>query len=1099
MKRIRILTLLLIVAMVICNIPFTASAATAQVTEIDGEITAFLGTFGKVSYNGKSYASFKTFDEALNALGKEGGRIVLSGNISIPSFNDIEGRQPLTIVGIGKNAKGNLITFTDMLEINLKGDLSLGNVNIRTAPGAYILTNGNKLETFDNFDTYNVEKYVEAGDNIITYPDPPSLAPGKVEKESAFSLTSGKYDTVLAGSANGADVNANSYAILDGAEVQTAIVGNSGNGILNANASIRVNNSIVTKLVAGSEGGTVNGNLSAVINGGSVSEIILGASSGATVNGNIVLSINGGAVGKLTSGSKPNGKTIIMLDSTVNYAVDEKLADYFIKIDGGICEPVFEGTILKGFKVSDIYGIPSKEITVNGEKLTSDSSVYQLQAGTVNINVETAVSLGLNRYANYVNGYEDGTFLPQNNMTKAEAVTLLSRLLVDENYIKGNISANFSDVEPGAWYESYIGFFDNLGFLDLVTEDYGLKFAPTKNITRSEFTQLVYELASYENDSASTKIKYFSDVNEHNPHLNAINFAVSNGIVTGYEDGSFKPDNSITRAEVVTMVNRLLGRIPNGVAGNNNFSDISTHWANGQILAACNPENVSWTAKTEENSKYIIKGNTAKDYVIALYEQSATLSADAIREGVDIIAEQMKKDILSAPDNFLNTGKKTYYISEKNGNDDNDGLSPETAFKTPAPLSRIKFLRNATVLFERGGIYRGQIQVSSGMEYGAYGTGDKPLLMQSKRNYADESLWVETEYPNVYKCTELLSNVGIIGFDHDLFDYSKDSYDEKYGLIMNKGVLGFTGVQDMNKDLQFYSAIGDEDISTPCALYIYSTEGNPGKRFTSIEMGEKYDIFDGTPVNVKVENLAFKFTGAHAMGMNAATQFYVTNCVFSWLGGSILSNRFGTGGTPVNYGNAIETGTCNGYYLDNNWMYQLYDTGVTHQCSEGTGSRIQKDIRYSGNLIEYVHWGIEFYNNPNGAMPTDVRYTEDVYDAYNVLRFGGYGWGSIVRNRQGSAQLYSGYSLSENRNQLTEYNIFDRCAGNLLVLPSNSTEVQDKNIYIQTIGKNIGILRGTSLKCSYNVAFDIDHLWGDKNAVVIVIDPEKEDPAQYNK
>lgn len=1096
MKKIRFLSFVIVIAMLICSIPFTVNAA--EVIELNGERTVFLGTFGKVSYNGKSYASFKTFDEALKAIGSEGGRIVLAGNITVTEFNDIKGRKPITIVGVGQNATGNLITFAEQQEINLGGDLSLGNVNIRTAPGAYIFTNGNKLSTFDNFDTYHSVKYVEVGPHIITYPDPPSVAPGKAENGSAFSLTAGKYDMVLAGSANGANVTGTTHAFLDGAEASLAVVGNIGVGTMNGDASVTANNSVVKKLVAGSMGGTVNGNLTATINGGTITELVIGATSGAVVNGNLVVALNGGDIGTISSGDgKINGKTIIILGTDVT--VDTKLADYLIKIDGGFCTPVFDGASLKGFEITDKYGIPAESITLNGNKVSPENSVYQFNSGEVNITVNSAITLELNKNANYVTGYEDGTFLPQNNMTKAEAVTLLSRLVVDENYIKGHIKADFDDVTPGAWYESYIGFFDNLGFLDLVVEDYGLKFNPTKNITRSEFTQLIYELASLSSDSPSVKLKYFSDVNETNPHLAAINFAVSNGIVTGYEDGTFKPNNSITRAEVVTMVNRLLGRIPNGVAGDKNFSDISSHWANGQILAACNPVNVSWTEKTAGSDKYILTGTSAKDYVTSLYEQSATLSSEAIREGVDIIAEQMKKDILNAPDSFLNTGKKTYYISEKNGNDENNGLSPEAAFKTLAPLLKIKFLRNATVLFERGGIYRGQIFAGSNMDYGAYGTGDKPLLMQSKKNYADESLWVETEYPNVYKCTELLSNVGVIGFDHDLFDYSADSYDEKYGIIMNKGLFNFTGVQDMNADLQFYSAIGDTDISTPCELYVYSTEGNPGKRFTSIEMGERYDIVDGTPSNVKIENLAFKFTGAHAIGVNNAKEFYVSNCVFSWLGGSILSQSFGTSGRPVNYGNAIETGTCDGYYLDNNWMYQLYDTGVTHQCSEGTGSRIQKNIRYSGNLIEYVHWGIEFYNNPNGAVKGDVRYTDGVYDAYNVLRFGGYGWGSIVRSRQGSAQLYSGYSLSENKNQLSEYNIYDRCAGNLLVLPANSTEVQDKNIYIQTEGKLLGNLRGTSMKCTYNASFDIAQIWGDKNAVVIVIDPKKEDPAQYNK
>lgn len=1099
MKIKKLLALFIAAILVVCSLPLSVSAA-AGVNDIDGIRTVFLGTFGKVSYNGKSYESFKTFNDALNALGADGGRIVLSGNVLVSEFNDISGRKPITIVGVGSNSSGNLVDFSGQSEIKLAGDLSMGNVNIKNDADAYILTNGFKFETFDNFDTYHQEKYVADGPNIISYPNPPSVALGTSDKGGMFSLTEGKYAVVSAGAISNHNVTGNTNVILSGGEIETAVSGNYGNGILKGDSKLTLDGGVVKKLIAGSDGGTVNGNVFTEINSGSVEEFVIGSTEGSSVEGSLIVSINGGEIGKITTASgKISGKKIIIINPELKIDLGSSNSDYTVSISGGFCEPKFDANNIKGFFITDKYGIPAKEIIVNGEKTANENSIYQLNPGKNEITVENRITLEINKHANYVNGYEDGTFRPQNNMTKAEAVTLLARLLVDDSYIKGHVTSDYEDVSEGSWYESYIGFFEKLGFLDLISEDYGLKFSPDRNITRGEFTQLIYEVSSYATNSASSKLRSFSDVSSNNPYAGAINYAVSQNIITGYEDNTFKPDNSITRAEVVTMVNRMLGRIPNGQPGDNSFNDISEHWANSQILAACNPENVSWTNKGED-SKYVLTGTTAKDYVIGLYEQSATLSADAIREGVDVISEQMKKNILNSADTYdLSKKDKVIYISEKNGNDENDGLSPEKPLKTIAGLTKIKFLRNAAVLFERGGIYRGQIVCSPNTYYGAYGEGPKPLLMQSRRNYADESLWVETEYPNVYKCTELLNNVGVIGFDHDLFDYSDASYDEKYGWIMNKNIAGFTGVKDMDEDLQFFSDIQDNDLNKLCTLYLYSTEGNPGKRFKSIEIGEKYDIVDGTPTNVTIENLAFKFTGAHAIGIGGATKFAVKNCVFSWLGGSLLSLDFFNSGRPVNYGNAIETSTCNGYYLDDNWMYQIYDTGVTHQCSRGTGTRIQRDVRYTGNLIEYVHWGIEFYNSPEGALTNDVRLTDGVYDAYNVCRFGGYGWGSIVRYRQTGAQLYCGSSLGENKNQLTEYNIFDRCAGNLLCLPSNSTEVDDKNIYIQTIGNRLGNLKGKQITCSYDAADDIAKFWKDKNAVVIVIDPEKEPIEQYNK
>ena len=364
--------------------------------------------------------------------------------------------------------------------------------------------------------------------------------------------------------------------------------------------------------------------------------------------------------------------------------------------------------------------------------------------------------------------------------------------------------------------------------------------------------------------------------------------------------------------------------------------------------------------------------------------------------------------------------------------------------------------------------------------------------MQTRRNFADPALWVEAEWENVWKCTETFDNVGVIGFDHDLFDYSDATYDELYGEIMNYNLFGFMGVDQLEKDLQFYSVLANDpsDKTKEGELYLYSDKGNPGERFKSIEIGENIGIIVGSADDVVIDNLAFKFTGGHAMGgAGGCKDRVVTNCVFSWLGGSVLSYDFFDTGKPVNYGNAVEIyGSCDGYRVENCWMYQIYDTAVTHQFADGTACT-QEGVRYYGLLMEYCHWGIEFYNSlGDGKENPDSKYTKDVHMAYNVCRMGGMGWGSKVRYRTGL--LYCGSSLSANEDELTEYNIFDRCHGYLLNLPANSNEVDDKNIYIQTIGEPLGNLKGVSVTCDYNAAAAIEKYWGDKNAVVIVIDPK---------
>lgn len=1105
----RFLAVLLAIVIATCIFPFTASAADPEILNIDGERIALVSSFGKMTYEGKSYVTYRNFNDALNALGKEGGKIIFAGTAQLGAFEDIEGRGDITVQGIGTKSQGNLLDFTGteeapVSEVNLKGNIILDFVNIRMDEGAFLLTNGYSFETYNDFDTYHTEKYVAGSSNIIEYPNPPSIAPGQTDGTlGTVVLSSGTYTTVAAGSVNGHNVNGDTFVTVDGGNISNVVAGNIGAGTMNGDANLTVSGGNITKLVAGSSGGTINGNVITEINGGEISEAIIGAEAGAVINGSIVVALNGGnfASDIGTGSGQITGKKIVITGEDTVANIADGAADYVIKISGGLCEPQFNGAEVTGFLFTDNYGIPAKTITLNGAETTSENGIYQITEGTSSISLKTDVTVAINKNANYVAGYDDGTFLPQNNMTKAEAITLLSRLVIDENIIKGNVTSTFKDVEPGSWYESYIGFFQKLGFLDLVADRTGTRISPNENITRGEFTQLIYEIATIGSEETSVKLTSVKDVDAKNPYRAAIHYAMSSGIVVGYEDGTFRPDNNITRAEVVTMVNRFLGRVPTGQAGENSFSDISEHWAASQILAACNPEGTSWTYQ-ESATEYVLSGTSAKDYTVGLYEQSATLSAEAIRNGIDTISEQMKKDILNTPNTADIYGDRmtgdTYYVSEKNGDDSNDGKSPETAVKTIAGLyQKIRFPRAGTaVLFERGGIYRGQISAQTGLVFGSYGEGSKPLLMQSKRNYADESLWVETEWPNVWKCTEKLNNVGVIGFDHDLFDYSDASYSELYGEIMNTDLFGFSGVQDLNKDLQFYSVLSNDKSNSDSVkegdLYVYSTGGNPGARFSSIEIGENVAIFSGPGDDVVIDNLAFKFTGGHGMGgAGGCKNRTVTNCVYSWLGGSVLAIDFRGSGSPVNYGNAVEIyGSCNGYHVENNWMYQIYDTGVTHQFSDGTACT-QEGVRYYGNLIEYCHWGIEFYNSPgDGSVSVDPsrKYTRDVISAYNVIRNTGYGWGSITRYRTTGSFAYCGSSLSLNEDEHTIYNIFDRGAGYLVYLPSNSNEEDDKNIYVQTVGNRLGLLKGVYRDCDYNAAEYIKEDLGDKNAVVIVIE-----------
>ena len=668
----------------------------------------------------------------------------------------------------------------------------------------------------------------------------------------------------------------------------------------------------------------------------------------------------------------------------------------------------------------------------------------------------------------FINGYPDGTFRPQNNVTRAEACKIIASIINPDG--KAMEKTAFSDVSESDWYYGAVTTLESFGALDIFEE----KFSADTPITRAELVQIIYIISA--RDGQNKKITVFNDVDTKEACFDAVMHSAAYGIITGYEDKTFKPDANITRAETVTVINRLIGRVFNEKAESaSKFSDIEGHWAKGQVIASASVEaDGFFGAASADEKEYVLSGTSAKDYIMGLHDQSAHLSGDAIRRGIDTVSEQMKKDILSTSNTEEYYGDKMtglkWYVSEKNGDDANDGRSPETAVKTIAGLNaKIRFGGKGTaILFERGGLYRGKIVMSQGYIYGAYGEGEKPIITTAKKNYADPALWEETDVPNVYKLTESTYNIGIICFDHGLFDHG--NYDALYGKNRIYG-SNISSYDSLLEDLEFFSC--------DRVLYLRSDKGNPGERFKSIEMGDRTDIFDGNGNDVIIDNISMKYTGAHGVGSGSCKNLTVTNCEFSWLGGSLLGNY---GETTTQYGNAVEIyGDCNGYYVKNNWMYQIYDTAITHQ---GINYQMHH-IEYEENLMEYCHWGIECWTRAEGGSPA----MSDYNSRFNVLRNGGYGWGSIVTKRQDSARLYS-FSTVEGKNSdmYCEYTVIDRCSGYLLDIAKTSSEQFYSNIYVQDEGHVLGGLKGVHTNAAESGAKLIAEKLGDDNCVFVLIE-----------
>lgn len=258
-----------------------------------------------------------------------------------------------------------------------------------------------------------------------------------------------------------------------------------------------------------------------------------------------------------------------------------------------------------GYNVSDINSVDPEEVTIektaNGIKFHVKSGsfspfalVWEEAAVTPPVTPsepadpdDTGVSdlLDTENHNQYLFGYPEGTFGPDQNMTRAEVAQMFYNLLVDKNVA---ITASFEDVPADAWYAKSVNTLASMGIISGVGEN---RFEPERSITRAEFTSMAMKFTKGALDGTNV----FSDVRSGDWFYEAVVGSIQYGWIEGYEDGTFRPENWITRVEVTSIVNKMLGRFADRefVAGHadelNAFSDVtSTHWGYYHIVEATN-------------------------------------------------------------------------------------------------------------------------------------------------------------------------------------------------------------------------------------------------------------------------------------------------------------------------------------------------------------------------------------------------------------------------------------------------------------------------------------------------------------------------------
>ena len=205
----------------------------------------------------------------------------------------------------------------------------------------------------------------------------------------------------------------------------------------------------------------------------------------------------------------------------------------------------------------------------------------------------------------YIEGYPGGYFKPDENMTRAEAAAIFARLLSAQRNEKIGGYSSFPDVSSKEWYNDYISYLKAykiiLGYTDGSFKPNN-QITRAEFVTMAVRFYGVY---NKEDVKTNSKNNPFKDVQNNYWAISDIYAAVSNGWILGYGDGTFKGDNDITRAEAVTTLNRLLERTPDkdyidkNLSKLTQFKDINRHWAYYEILESANTHHTVQNADKE--------------------------------------------------------------------------------------------------------------------------------------------------------------------------------------------------------------------------------------------------------------------------------------------------------------------------------------------------------------------------------------------------------------------------------------------------------------------------------------------------------------------
>ena len=393
------------------------------------------------------------------------------------------------------------------------------------------------------------------------------------------------------------------------------------NAVLDSNAAAATYTQYTITANAGT-GGTITPGTTHVYKGDNATFTIT-ADSGYHIEDVLVDGASVGAVSTYTFENVTANHTISATFERNSSGGGGGTTSYTIKAsagDGGSISPSGNVRVDRGddqtFRITPDDGYEIADVLVDGESVGAVSSytfenvrashtievVFERTGSAVADPDDTGVSDWLNTedHNAYLSGYPGSLFGPDNNMTRAEVAQMFYNLLLDKDVA---VTVTFDDIPADAWYAEAVNTLASLGMITGVGNN---QFEPERSITRAEFTTIAMRFT----DGALDGENIFPDVNPNDWFYDYVVGSIQYGWINGYPDGTFGPNDSITRAEVTTITNRMLGRSADEAFVDSHqdslvqFGDITDrHWAYYQVMEATNGHDYTKTDGVEDWSR----------------------------------------------------------------------------------------------------------------------------------------------------------------------------------------------------------------------------------------------------------------------------------------------------------------------------------------------------------------------------------------------------------------------------------------------------------------------------------------------------------------